>query len=174
MGSQEILRPSVRRKPARTLVAFARKVIQLRFADERACRRLVAERTEWSPLVVVGAPRVDQHACGSKNIKPGRVQTVVAKTSVEAFDKRILCRLARFHEVHCDTLACGRLLKPHAWKLGTVVEDDGFGSRSPCCEGARSHHLQQNDQLERAGPSDDEAPRRTDLFVFAECDHLLK
>jgi hypothetical protein len=71
--------------------------------------------------VVVDAPRFDLDLRVDHADKPVFVQAFVAELAVEAFDIRVLDRLARANETNRDTRGVGPRVERPAGEFGTVV-----------------------------------------------------
>ena len=81
----------------------------------------VIERTVRSLLVVIATPRGDDGTGSVQTLEPVVVQALVAKTSVEAFHKGVLRRLARGNELELHAVAIGPLIQSAAGELRSLV-----------------------------------------------------
>jgi len=104
-------------------------------------RRPVAERTVWPLRVVLDPPGFDDAAGVSETDEPVLVQTLVTKFPVEAFDVRILVRLAGPDERQMDIGLIGLAVEHLSCELRAVIHSDG-SRQSPRLSKSLHHCLE--------------------------------
>src|SRR6266567_5525436 len=80
--------------------------------------------------LVVDAPRLNRALRIDQAHEPVLVEALVPEPAVEAFDVRVLDRLARIDEVEHDAMAVCPLIERLAAKLGAVVTRSPSGTRA--------------------------------------------
>src|ERR1700722_9267019 len=91
-----------------------------------------------SALIVVLAPSLDLAPRVGQVLKPVRVQALVAKAAVEAFDETVLRRLAGLNVDQSDAALFGPREKATAGGIRAVVDTDTSRTRPT----ARNHLIQ--------------------------------
>lgn len=89
-------------------------------------RRLVADRTVRSDLVIVSTPILHFHPGVVKAHEPMRVQALGAELAVEAFDKPVVGRLAWPREVEHDVFLIRPQIEIPANEFTAVVDPNGL------------------------------------------------
>src|SRR5277367_1090457 len=89
-------------------------------------------------LIVVLAPSLDLAPGVGQVLEPVRIQALVAKAAIEAFDETVLRRLAWLNVDQPDAALFGPREKATAGELRSVVDTDTFRTRPT----ARNHSSQ--------------------------------
>jgi hypothetical protein len=79
-------------------------------------------------LIVVAAPRFDLGPSVGQRQEPVRIQTLVARATIERFYKGIVGRLARAAEVQRDAVLVRPAVECLRDELGAAVDPDRFRS----------------------------------------------
>jgi hypothetical protein len=87
-------------------------------------RCAVADRTVWPHLVVITAPCRNDGFGMIERREPLLVEALVAELAVEAFDVRVLRRLARLGKREGDAVRVRPLVERPPGELGTLVGTD--------------------------------------------------
>src|SRR5678816_534196 len=91
------------------------------------CRRPIVQRAMRTQLVVIASPRSDDHARSVETFKPMVVQAFVPEATIEAFNERVLRRLAWCDEFQLHAIAIRPLIERPTGELRSLVGANGCG-----------------------------------------------